>query len=514
MYSRVLSASLYGLSGEETWVEVDVESGLPVFNIVGLANQSIKEAKERIHAAVMNCGFDFESHRITVNLTPANKKKDGSHFDLPIAIALLMSTGQLKPHKGEKKGPATAYLGELTLDGRLSAVEGALPMIIGMQKRGVKRVVIPAGNLPEAELVKGMEIIAASTLTQVTEHISGMDIIDPVVADGRVFAPQNVSSADFSDIRGQELVKRAAQVAAAGMHGMLMIGPPGVGKSMIGKRIPGIMPPMTYEEQLDVTQIYSAAGALSEKKPMISERPFRAPHHSMSAAALTGGGTRPVPGEISLAHRGVLFLDELPEFESRTLDMLRQPMEDGEVSIVRVNGKCSYPARFMLVAAMNPCRCGYYGDAKRQCTCSESDRKRYMARVSGPLLDRFDIHVSMERVDFEDISALEGSGRTSAQIREEVIRAAEVQRRRYEGLGISCNSQLTANLIKEYCRLDDDGQQLLRDAFIKWKLSARSYHRILKVARTIADLEGSEDIGRVHLLEALSYRQSDHYFKG
>lgn len=514
MYSRVLSASLYGLSGEETWVEVDVESGLPVFNIVGLANQSIKEAKERIHAAVMNCGFDFESHRITVNLTPANKKKDGSHFDLPIAIALLMSTGQLKPHKGEKKGPVTAYLGELTLDGRLSAVEGVLPMIIGMQKRGVKRVVIPAGNLPEAELVRGMEIIAASTLTQVTEHISGMDIIDPIVADGRVSMPENVEISDFSDIRGQELVKRAAQVAAAGMHGMLMIGPPGVGKSMIGKRIPGIMPPMTYEEQLDVTQIYSAAGALSEKRPMISERPFRAPHHSMSPAALTGGGSKPVPGEISLAHRGVLFLDELPEFESRTLDMLRQPMEDGEVSIVRVNGKCSYPARFMLIGAMNPCRCGNYGDAKRQCTCSESSRKRYISKVSGPLLDRFDIHVSMERIDFEDISALEGGGRTSAQIREEVIKAAEIQRKRYEGLGISCNSQLTPSLIKEFCRLDDGGRQLIRDAFIKWKLSARSYHRILKVARTIADLDGSENIERVHLLEALSYRQPDNYFKG
>ena len=514
MYSRVLSASLYGLSGEETWVEVDVESGLPVFNIVGLANQSIKEAKERIHAAVMNCGFDFESHRITVNLTPANKKKDGSHFDLPIAIALLMSTGQLKPHKGEKNGPVTAYLGELTLDGRLAPVEGALPMIIGMQKSGVKRVVIPAGNLPEAELVRGMEIIAASTLTQVTEHISGMDIIEPIVADGKPCCPAVTDHADFSDIRGQELVKRAAQVAAAGMHGMLMIGSPGVGKSMIGKRIPGIMPPLTYEEQLDVTQIYSVAGLLSEKNPMICERPFRAPHHSMSAAALTGGGSRPLPGEISLAHCGVLFLDELPEFDSHTIDMLRQPMEDGQVSIVRVNGKCSYPARFMLVAAMNPCRCGYYGDAKRQCTCTESDRRRYVGKISGPLLDRFDIHVSMERIDYEDISAFEGGGRTSEELRDEVILASEIQRDRYKDLGISSNSQLTPNLIKEYCVLDEDGQQLMRDAFIKWKLSARSYHRILKVARTVADLEGCEQIGRAHLLEALSYRQTDHYFKG
>ena len=514
MYSRVLSASLYGLSGEETWVEVDVESGLPVFNIVGLANQSIKEAKERIHAAVMNCGFDFESHRITVNLTPANKKKDGSHFDLPIAIALLMSTGQLKAHKGEKNGPATAYLGELTLDGRLSAVEGVLPMIIGMQKRGVKRVVIPAGNLPEAELVRGMEIIAASTLTQVTEHISGMDIIDPIVADGAALSAENTKHADFSDIRGQKLVKRAAQVAAAGMHGMLMIGPPGVGKSMIGKRIPGIMPPLTYEEQLDVTQIYSVAGLLSEKTPMICERPFRSPHHSMSAAALTGGGSRPLPGEISLAHCGVLFLDELPEFDSHTIDMLRQPMEDGEVSIVRVNGKCSYPARFMLVAAMNPCRCGYYGDAKRQCTCSESDRKRYAGKVSGPLLDRFDIHVSMQRIDYEDISSFAEEERTSGEMRAEVVRAADIQRKRYEGIGIRSNSQLSPNQIREFCVLDAEGQQLMRDAFVKWKLSARSYHRILKVARTVADLDGCEHIKRDHLLEALGYRQPDHYFKG
>lgn len=514
MYSRVLSASLYGLTGEETWVEVDVESGMPVFNIVGLANQSIKEAKERIHAAVMNCGFDFESHRITVNLTPANKKKDGSHFDLPIAVALLMSTGQLKPHRDAEAEGEVAYLGELTLDGRLAAVDGALPMIIGMQRQGVKRVVIPEGNLPEALLVKGMEIIAVSTLTQVTDHISGMDILDPILAEGwQGEARESLDVPDFSDIRGQEVVKRAAQVAAAGMHGLLMVGPPGVGKSMIGKRIPGIMPPLSYDEQLDVTQIYSVAGELKGSNALITARPFRSPHHSMSAAALTGGGGKPRPGEVSLAHCGVLFLDELPEFEGHTLDTLRQPLEDGEVSIVRVNGKCTYPSRFMLVAAMNPCRCGYYGDSRRQCTCTESDRRRYVGKVSGPLLDRIDIHVSMERIDFDEIAQTPESAVTSDELRESVTRAVDIQRKRYEGLGIRYNSQLTPSLIKRFCALSEDDQQLMKDAFIKWKLSARSYHRILRVARTIADMDESENIERKHILEALSYRQSDRYFK-
>ena len=514
MYSRVLSASLYGLTGEETWVEVDVESGLPVFNIVGLANQSIKEAKERIHAAVMNCGFDFESHRITVNLTPANKKKEGSHFDLPIAVALLMSTEQLKPHRSADAPENTAYLGELTLDGRLSAVEGALPMIIGMQRNGIRRVVIPEGNLAEAMLVKGMEIIPAATLTQVTDHISGMDIIDPVVAEGwREGDSRSPEVPDFSDIKGQETVKRAAQVAAAGMHGLLMVGPPGVGKSMIGKRIPGIMPPLNYDEQLDVTQIYSVAGNLKGNNSLITARPFRAPHHSMSAAALTGGGTKPRPGEVSLAHCGVLFLDELPEFDAHTLDTLRQPLEDGEVTIVRVNGKCTYPSRFMLVAAMNPCRCGFWGDSTRQCKCTETDRRRYVGKVSGPLLDRIDIHVSMGRIDFEEMDSVPEKTVSSRELRDGVVRAMEIQRTRYEGYGIRYNSQLTPNLIRCFCPLDDECRQLMKDAFIKWKLSARSYHRILRVARTIADLDGSENIGRVHILEALSYRQSDKYFK-
>lgn len=514
MYSRILSASLYGLTGEETWVEVDVESGMPVFNIVGLANQSIKEAKERIHAAVMNCGFDFESHRITVNLTPANKKKDGSHFDLPIAVALLMSTGQLKPHRDADSPDETAYLGELTLDGRLAAVEGALPMIIGMQRNGVKRVVIPEGNLAEARLVKGMEIIPAGTLTQVTDHISGMDIIAPVVAEGGQQGEiVRLDTPDFSDIRGQEAVKRAAQVAAAGMHGLLMVGPPGVGKSMIGKRIPGILPPLTYDEQLDVTQIYSVAGNLKGSNALITARPFRSPHHSMSAAALTGGGAKPRPGEVSLAHCGVLFLDELPEFEGHTLDTLRQPLEDGEVTIVRVNGKCTYPSRFMLVAAMNPCRCGYWGDSTHKCKCTETERKRYVGKVSGPLLDRIDIHVSMGRVDFEDIDGIPEKTVTSEELRRGVVKAMEIQRKRYEAMDISYNSQLTPGLIKVFCPLDDECRQLMKDAFIKWKLSARSYHRILRVARTIADLDGSENIGRVHILEALSYRQSDKYFK-
>ncbi|HPX70577.1 MAG TPA: YifB family Mg chelatase-like AAA ATPase [Bacillota bacterium] len=515
MYSRLLSAGLYGLNGEETWVEVDVESGLPVFNIVGLANQSIKEAKDRIHAAVMNSGFDFAARRITVNLTPANKKKEGSHFDLPIALALLMSTGQIR-ERGSGASLKTAYLGELTLDGRLAPVEGVLPMITGLQKLGVGRVMIPEGNLAEAALVKGMEIIPVATLNQAASHVCAREEIKPVLAEGfKASDNASISVPDFSDIRGQELVKRAAQVAAAGMHGMLMLGPPGVGKSMIGKRIPGIMPPLSYEEQLEVTQIYSVAGELSAGLPMVTSRPFRSPHHSVSAAALIGGGSRPRPGEISLAHCGVLFLDELPEFSGYTLDTLRQPLEDGEVSIVRVNGKCVYPSRFMLIAAMNPCRCGYYGDPVRPCTCTASDRQRYAGKLSGPLLDRIDIHISMGRVDYDDIAAHETHpGTDSARLREGVMRAVEVQRRRYRGLDISCNSQLTPDMIRRFCRLNDVCSSLMREAFSKWRLSARSYHRILRVARTVADIEEIEEIQEEHILEAISYRQRKEQGEG
>ena len=511
MYSRVLTAGLYGLDCEATWAEVDTSNGLPKFVIVGLANQSVKEASERIHSSVVNCGFDFPPKRVAVNLTPANLKKDGSHYDLAIAVGLLLSTGQIEDM--EHITEYTAFFGELTLDGKIGRVEGLLPMAISLQKEGVKQMVIPSENLEEVMLVKGLVLHPVSSLKEVTDLLEDLSAKAPVIADGIARAGVRREVPDFADIRGQESVKRAAQVAAAGMHAMLMIGPPGVGKSMIGKRIAGILPPMSYEEQLETTKIYSVAGALDASQPMIFDRPYRSPHHNVSASALIGGGSNPRPGEISLAHGGVLFLDELPEFAPGTLDTLRQPLEDGYVSITRVNGKCRFPSRFMLVAAMNPCRCGYFGDPVRPCSCSESDRKRYVGRVSGPLLDRIDINVALERIPYAEIrNSSTAKSVSSADLREGVERAFAMQKRRYKDLDSDYNSQLTPQQIRRFCRLDERCETLMEDAFRKWSLSARVYHRILRVARTIADIDCVEDIGEEHILEALSYRLPEKYF--
>lgn len=513
MYARFLTASLYGLTGEKTWVEVDCENGMPTISMVGLANQSVKEAKERIRSAISNCGFDFPARKITVNLTPANKQKSGNHYDLPIALGVLNSTGLLllKDKKTYQNGD-TAFFGELTLDGRLNPIDGALPMILGLKRSGVKNVFLPKKNLAEAMLVKDLLLYPAETLKEVVDHIISTDKISAVRSSGYVpgkYAPMDI---DFADIRGQETVKRAAQIAASGMHGMLMIGPPGVGKTMVGKRIPGILPPLTYEEQLDTTQIYSIAGELTEERPMITERPFRAPHHSMSAVALVGGGRNIKPGEISLAHNGVLFLDELPEFSVYSLDMLRQPMEDGFIAVNRVGGKTVYPSRFMLIAAMNPCKCGFYGDPVKPCTCSQSERQRYISKISGPLLDRIDIHVSMNRIVYEDITGNPLSGLSTARLREGVETAMEMQKNRYKKTeGLNYNSQLPPSLVERYCGLNKECKDIMKNAFETWDLSARSYHRILKVARTIADVDASEEILAKHLLEALSYRMPDSF---
>lgn len=515
MYARVLTASLFGLSGEKTWVEVDCANGLPAFNVVGLANQSVKESRERIRSAIKNCGYAYEDKKITVNLTPAGRKKEGTHYDLPIALALLMAMdiADVKDYDKSFEDGSIACIGELTLDGKVRPVDGALSMIIGLQKEGVERIIIPEENLSEAMLVKGMLLYPVSSLEQLFDFATGFEYFEPVEAMGFSAASAEYEAPDFSDIRGQETAKRAAQVAAAGLHGMLMIGSPGVGKSMIGKRIPGIMPPLTYAEQLDITQIYSVAGMLSQKRPMITQRPFRSPHHSITVTSLIGGGVLPKPGEISLSHSGVLFLDELPEFSTQTLDTLRQPMEDGEVSITRLNGKITFPSDFMLVAAMNPCRCGYYGDPVKTCTCTDSERKRYMGKVSGPLLDRIDLHVSMERIVYEELSSGMGLRSTDTEsLKEGVIRAIEMQKKRYRDCSINYNSQLTPRLIKDFCNLNPKAQELMEAAFVKWNMSARSYHRILKVARTIADIRESEIIEEEDVLEALSYRMPDKYF--
>ena len=517
MYARVLTAGLYGLSGEPTWVETDVENGLPGFFMVGLADQAIREAKERIRSAVLNGGHKFPDKRITVNLTPANKRKEGSHFDLPIAMGLLLASEAVLC-RGDLS--STAFLGELTLDGRVLGTGGVLPMVIGLQKSGVRRVVLPKENAAEAGLVKGMEILPVETLSEAAEFIEGGLSEASFIAEGYRPPEDAEPILDFADIRGQQTVKRAAQVAAAGGHGLLMIGPPGTGKSMVGKRIPGILPDLTYEEQLEVTQIYSVAGQLDPQRPFLTQRPFRAPHHNLSAAALAGGGTNPKPGEISLSHCGVLFLDELPEFAPAALECLRQPLEDGQITIARAGGRCTYPARFMLVAAMNPCRCGYYGDPVKVCTCNESERKKYIGKVSGPLLDRIDMHVAVERVAYREIrSGLRPGAEkgdppiSSAMLREGVVRAVEMQKCRYRGLAIRNNASLTPQQTERYCPLDSACSRVMEAAFSRYSLSARAYHRILRTARTIADLEESEAIREKHVLEALSYRMPERYFE-
>ncbi len=517
MYARVLTAGLYGLSGEPTWVETDVENGLPGFFMVGLADQAIREAKERIRSAILNGGHKFPDKRITVNLTPASKRKEGSHFDLPIAMGLLLASEAVLC-RGDLS--STAFLGELTLDGRVLGAGGVLPMVIGLQKSGVRRVVLPKENAAEAGLVKGMEILPVETLSEAAEFIEGGLSEASFIAEGYVPPEDAESILDFADIRGQQTVKRAAQVAAAGGHGLLMIGPPGTGKSMVGKRIPGILPDLTYEEQLEVTQIYSVAGQLDLQKPFLTQRPFRAPHHNLSAAALAGGGTNPKPGEISLSHCGVLFLDELPEFAPSALECLRQPLEDGQITIARAGGRCTYPARFMLVAAMNPCRCGYYGDPVKTCTCNESERKKYIGKVSGPLLDRIDMHVAVERVAYREIrsgpylKAEKGDPPiSSAMLREGVVRAVEMQKKRYQGLPIRNNASLTPQQTERYCPLDSACSRVMEAAFSRYSLSARAYHRILRTARTIADLEESGAIRDAHVLEALSYRMPERYFE-
>ena len=517
MYARVLTAGLYGLSGEPTWVETDVENGLPGFFMVGLADQAIREAKERIRSAVLNGGHKFPDKRITVNLTPANKRKEGSHFDLPIAMGLLLASEAVLC-RGDLS--STAFLGELTLDGRVLGTGGVLPMVIGLQRSGVRRVVLPKENAAEAGLVKGMEILPVETLAEAAEFIEGGLSEASFIAEGYRPPEDAEPILDFADIRGQQTVKRAAQVAAAGGHGLLMIGPPGTGKSMVGKRIPGILPDLTYEEQLEVTQIYSVAGQLDPQRPFLTQRPFRAPHHNLSAAALAGGGTNPKPGEISLSHCGVLFLDELPEFAPAALECLRQPLEDGQITIARAGGRCTYPARFMLVTAMNPCRCGYYGDPVKVCTCNESERKKYIGKVSGPLLDRIDMHVAVERVAYREIrSGLHPGAEkgeppiSSAMLREGVVRAVEMQKFRYRGLAIRNNSSLTPQQTERYCPLDIACSRVMEAAFSRYSLSARAYHRILRTARTIADLEESEAIREKHVLEALSYRMPERYFE-
>ncbi len=507
MVSRIYSLGLFGMDAFTVEVEADLSQGLPCFDIVGLPDASVKESRDRVRAAFKNCGFKFPVSRITLNLAPADVRKEGPLYDLPILTALLCATGQLPVQCSD-----SAFAGELSLSGNIRAVNGSLAMAIHAKEAGFKRFFLPAVNAAEASVVEGIEILPVENVRQLVRHLTGEELISPAKPEDYPFREQE-QYLDFSDVKGQHLAKKALEVAAAGSHNLLLIGPPGSGKSMLAKRVPGILPEMSFEEQIETTKIHSIAGIMPEGVPLITKRPFRSPHHTVSPAGLSGGGTVPKPGEISMAHNGVLFLDELPEFSRHTLEVLRQPLEDGRVNITRVAGTLTYDCSFMLIAAMNPCPCGYYGHPTHPCTCSQKSVSAYLNRVSGPMLDRLDLHIEVPPVDFESLSGNEQS-ETSAQIRKRVNAARKLQQQRYESTGISCNARLTSAMIREHCLLTEGSSQALKSAFERLNMSARAYDRVLKVARTVADLDNSEVIQTAHVMQAIQLRSLDRKYWG
>lgn len=499
MFAKSYGATTLGVEGVIIDVEVDVANGLPAFEMVGMPNALVREAKERVRTAIRNSGISLPTDKVTVNLAPADIRKDSAGLDLPIAIALLAANSYLPTELLRKY----VFVSELSLEGECRKVNGILPMAIKAKKIGAEAIFVAAANANEAALVDGLTVYGVSSLEQVVEFLNSRLTIKAAVNQGKAEPKECVE--DFCEVQGQFLAKRAFEIAAAGGHNLLLVGSPGAGKTMLARRMSSILPPMTQQEALEVTKIYSIAGLLKHNSGLMTERPFRSPHHTASAAALIGGGSMPKPGEVTLSHNGVLFLDELPEFAKHSLESLRQPLEDGVVSVARVNATLSYPSRIMLIAAMNPCPCGYYGDSERPCTCSYAAINRYNRKLSGPLLDRIDINVRVPRVSYQEITS-EKRAEASADIRRRVVAARNIQVERFKGQAIVCNAQMKHGQLKQYCHISQAGQRLLEAAFQAKRLSARSYDRIVKVARTIADLAASELIEKEHIGEALQLR--------
>jgi len=509
MFVKIASGAVMGIDGYVVDVEVDIASGLPGFDIVGLPDSAVKESRERVRAAIRNSGYIFPVKRITVNLAPADTKKSGPAFDLPMAVGILVCTGVITPSCCD----GAFFVGELSLDGALRPVNGVLPMVMAAKAQGIRTFFVPAQNAEEAALVGDVDVFPISSITEIAEHFAGKSVKSLDMDLNKFFRSNDNASiydVDFADVAGQTHVKRALEIAAAGYHNALMIGPPGAGKTMMARRMPTILPDLSMDESMEITKVYSIAGLLDQKSLLMATRPFRTPHHTASYASLTGGGRIPMPGEISLAHNGVLFLDELPEFQKKALETLRQPLEDGQITITRVGGVCTYPSVFLLLTAMNPCPCGYMGTPR--CNCSQNEIARYLDKISGPLLDRIDIQVEASPVEYNELTTTKKAPEDSAAIKARVENARARQQQRFQGQPIRFNAKMPASMIKTHCNPGKDARDLLKQVFDTMQLSARAYHKILKIARTIADLADQPDILVEHVAEAISYRGLDRKY--